>query len=177
MAQRDDFAGDLGRTVQDRHWAGELFSALRCAAVLLGLLLLIDWGAGTLTLARGALWSALALLLFLVLCPERVRAGEGWLTSRGLLRTRRVRTDLLVSVRTLDGVAQRLVLKDALGERVELDPRLFVDNPDLWHRLHEDARTSLELGSLLCGATALEQVSARVERETALTVFRLSGLE
>jgi hypothetical protein len=176
MGHRDQCAPDVARPVHDRRWAGDLFSAVRCGAVLLGLLLLIDWGAGTLSLRRGALWSALAVLLFLVLCPDRVLAGEGWLSSRRLLRTRRVRTDRLVSVRCLDGITQRLVLKDAHGERVELDPRVFVHNPDLWHRLHEDALTSLAHGSLLCGATALDQVSERIERETARTVFKVSDL-
>ena len=177
MAHRDDSAPESGRTVHDRRWAGDLFSAIRCAAVLLGLLWLIDWGAGTLSPARGALWSALSVLLFLLLCPDRIRAGEGWLTSRRLLRTRRVRTDLLVSVRCLDGITQRLVLRDVFGERVELDPQVLVNNPDLWHRLHEDARRSLALGSLLCGATALNRVCERVERETALTVFKVSDLK
>ncbi|POX51055.1 hypothetical protein C3488_12585 [Streptomyces sp. Ru72] len=35
-----------------------------------------------------------ALLLFPVPCPRRLSAGEGRPASRGLLRTRRVRTDL-----------------------------------------------------------------------------------
>ncbi|MFF4507749.1 hypothetical protein [Streptomyces sp. NPDC001401] len=170
-------APESGPVVHDRRWAGDLISAMRCAAVLLGLLFLIDWGADTLSPRRGALWSTLAVLLFLLLCPDRVRAGQGWLTSRRLLRTRRIRTDLLVSVRCLDGITQRLVLRDAFGERVELDPRVLVHNPDLWHRLHEDARKSLALGTLLCGTTALDRVSERVERETAETVFRVSDLK
>jgi hypothetical protein len=115
--------------VHDRLWAQDLRSSIRCSAVLLALLLLIDGGAGTLTPPRAALWMALALLLFLVLHPTRVAAGEGWLTSRGLLRARRVRTDQLVSVRCLDGVAQRLVLRDASGASIEIDPRVLVANP------------------------------------------------
>jgi len=121
--------------------------------------------------------SAVALLLFLALCPARIRAGEGRPTSRRLLRTRRVRTDLLVSVRCLDGITQRLVFRDVFGERVELDPQVLVDNPDLWHRLHQDARRSLTLGTLLCGATALDRIAERVERETARTVFEVSDLK
>lgn len=113
----------------DRRWAQDLRSSIRCSAALLALLLVIDWGAGTLTPSRAALWVTLALLLFLVLHPTRVAAGEGWLTSRGLLRTRRVRTDHLVSVRCLDGVAQRLVLRDTSGASVEIDPRVLVANP------------------------------------------------
>ncbi|MGW3121910.1 hypothetical protein ACWDBW_33030 [Streptomyces sp. NPDC001107] len=184
MGHRDDArrhgsgAGEpeCGPTVHDRRWARDLIGAIRCATALLGLLFLIDWAADTLSLWRGALWCALAVLLFLLLCPDRIRAGEGWLTSRRLLRTRKVRTDLLVSVRSLDGVTQRLVLRDAFGERVELDPAVLVHNPDLWHRLHEDARKSPALSTLLCGSTALDRVSQRVERETAETVFRVSDL-
>ncbi|MET8957702.1 hypothetical protein ACWEO4_28355 [Streptomyces sp. NPDC004393] len=166
-----------GRALSDRRWTKELHSSIRCAAALLVMLFLIDWGAGTATPGRTALWCALSLLLFVVLCPRRITAGEGWLASRGLLRTQRVRTDLLVSVRCLDGVSQRLVLRDAFGGRVELDPQVLVNNPDLWHRLHEDARRSAEMGCLMCGETALRRVQQRVDRETALTVFKVSGLE
>jgi hypothetical protein len=117
------------------------------------------------------------VLLFLVLFPARVSAGEGWLASRHLLGTRRVRTDLLTSVRCVDGVSRRLVLRDALGNRLEIDPQVLVDNPDLWYRLAEDADASAASGALLCGAEALHQVSERIDRETALNVFRTSGLE
>ncbi|MFD3502707.1 hypothetical protein ACFWWT_33795 [Streptomyces sp. NPDC058676] len=166
-----------GAAVHDRRWVRELHSSVRCAATLLGLLLVIDWGEGCFTLWRGALWLALGLLLFVVLCPPRVRAGEGWLASRGLLRERRVRTDLLVSVSCPDGLSRRLVLRDVLGGRVEIDPQVLVDNPDLWHRLDEDAQTSASRGSLTCGAPVLGRLSQRIDRETALHVFKISGLE
>lgn len=159
----------------DRTWAGEARSAVGCAAVLLGLLLLIDTGAGTLTPWRAALWTGLAVLLLLVLWPARVSAGPGLLVTRGL-RTRAVRTDRLVSVRWSDGVAQRLVLRDAEGARAELDPRILVANPPLWRVLDADARTSVQRGTLRCGETALRQMSERVDRETARGVFRASGL-
>lgn len=161
----------------DRLWAQDLRSSIRCSAVLLVLLLLIDWGAGTLSPPRAVLWVTLGVLLFLVLHPTRVAAGEGWLSTRGLLGTRRVRTDQLVSVRCLDGVGQRLVLRDTSGARVEIDPRVLVTNPPLWHRLDEDARASALRGSLTCGATALRRVSERIDRETAMTVFKVSGLD
>ena len=115
--------------VHDRRWAKDLRSAVQCSAALLVLLLLIDRGTGSLTAVRGALWAGLALLLFLILFPPRVTAGEGWLASRGPLRERRVRTDLLVSVRCLDGVSQRLVLRDAFGHRVKINPQVLVNNP------------------------------------------------
>ncbi|WTE49118.1 hypothetical protein OH768_43245 [Streptomyces sp. NBC_01622] len=121
--------------VEDRRWAKDLRGTFRCAGALLGLLLVVDHFSGRLTLWRAALWFAVALLLFVVLYPARVRAGEGWLSARGLLRERRVRTDRRVSVRCLDGVSQRLLLRDEFGGRVEIDPDVLVNNPDVWHRL------------------------------------------
>jgi hypothetical protein len=119
----------------------------------------------------------LALLLFVVLCPARVRAGEDWLSVGRLLGERRVRTDLLVSVRCLDGVSQRLVLRDAFGGRVEIDPEVLVKNPHVWLRLDAGAQKSAAGGTLLCGATALRRLSRRIDRETAHAVFKASGLE
>ncbi|WP_329245568.1 hypothetical protein OG223_10295 [Streptomyces sp. NBC_01478] len=161
----------------DRRWARDLRDTFRCAGALLGLLLLVDQFSGRLTLWRAALWFAVALLLFVVLYPARVRAGAGWLSSRGLLRERHVRTDRLVSVRCLDGVSQRLLLRDEFGGRVEIDPDVLVNNPDVWHLLAEGSRRSLDSGTLTCGATALRRIAERVERETAETVFKVSGLE
>lgn len=126
-------------------------------------------------MVRGTLWTGLAVLLFAVLYPARV-TGEGWLASRALLRERRVRTDVLVSVRCLNGVSQRLRLRDAFGGRVEIKPQVLVNNPDLWHRLDEDARKSDACGSLTCGTTALRQISRRIDRETASTVSKVSDL-
>ncbi|MFC5200389.1 hypothetical protein [Streptomyces kaempferi] len=185
MGRRNDARHDAvhipaeppAEVTHDRRWAGDLRSSIRCAAALLTFLLLIDWGAGTFTPLRGALWAGLGALLFLVLYPPRVSVGEGWLASHGPLRKRRVRTDLLVSVRCLNGVSQRLLLRDMFGARVEINPQVLVNNPELWHRLDEDAQKSAASGSLTCGATALRKVSERIDRETALTVFKVSGLD
>jgi hypothetical protein len=166
-----------GGATNGLQWAQELWSSVRCAGVLLVLLLLIDWGSGRLDPWRAALWLGLAGLLFVALYPARVSAGEGWLSSRRMLREHRVRTDALVSVRCLDGVSQRLLLRDAFGGRVEIDPDVLVTNPQLWYRLDEDARKSAVVGTLVCGETALRRVSERVDRETAESVFRVSGLE
>ncbi|MET7857577.1 hypothetical protein ABZS81_10160 [Streptomyces sp. NPDC005318] len=166
-----------GMTAYDETWAGKVRFAIGCAAALLGLLLAVDAVAGRLTWLRAPLWTAIALTLCLVLVEPRVCAGAGWLSSRGLLRARAVRTDRLVSVRWSDGVAQRLVLRDAEGRRVEVDPQVFVDNPALWHRLGEDARACIERGTLLSGATALRQLGDRIDLRTARTVFQVSGLE
>ncbi|MFJ8199740.1 hypothetical protein [Streptomyces sp. NPDC096152] len=166
-----------GPALHDRHWARDVRGSTGCAAALLALLLLLDWASGSLTWWHAALWGALAVLLFLVLCPARVSAGEGWLASRSLLCERAVRTDLLVSVRCPDGVCRRVVLRDALGGRVEMDPEVLVDNPDLWYRLDADARTSPVRGSPPYDPDGLRSLAERVERETALSVFRISGLE
>jgi hypothetical protein len=168
--------GHHGETAYDRRWSRDLVDSVRCAAVLLGLLFLTDWAADTLSPWRSVLWCALAGLLFLVLYPPRVSVGEGWLASRRLVRTRRVRTDLLVSVRCRDGVSPRLVLRDVFGARVEIGPQVLLANPDIWHRLTEDTRKSLANGTMACGATALRQVSERIDQETAATVFKVSGL-
>lgn len=173
----DSYPTGTPGTAHDRGWEAGVHASLRCAAALLGMLLLIDWAAGTLTWWRGALWAGIALLLFLVLVPARVSAGAGWLVTRRLPRTRRVRTDLLVAVRPVDGVAQRLVLRDALGNRVEIDPEVLVRNPALWHRLDEGARRSEATGTLLCGTAALHRLARRLDHETALAVLRASGMK
>lgn len=168
---------ESGGAVHDRHWARDLRGTVRCSATLLALLLGVDRCTGDLTPWRAALWFALAALLFVVLYPARVRAGRGWLAVRGLLRERRVRTDRLVSVRCPEGASQRLVLRDAFGGRVEIDPHVLVDNPRLWHRVATDVQKSAADGSLTCGASVLRRVSERIDRETALTVFKVSDLE
>ncbi len=166
-----------GAATNDIEWARDVWSSVRCAGVLLVLLLLVDWGSGRFTFRRAALWLALAGLLFVVLYPARVSAGAGWLSSRRLLREHRVRTDLLVSVRCLDGVSPRLLLRDAFGGHVEIDPEVLVAHPPLWFRLDEGARKSAAGGTLLCGAPALQCIARRVDRETARAVFKVSGLD
>ncbi|KUM99258.1 hypothetical protein AQI95_40195 [Streptomyces yokosukanensis] len=185
MRRRDDThtrprgsrpAGAVG-AAHDRGWDGDVRAALGCAGVLLGLLLVADWAADSLTWWRGALWATLALLLLFVLFPVRVSAGVGWLAVRRLLVTRLVRTDLLTAVRPLDGVAQRLILRDTLGNRVEIDPDVLIRNPNLWYLLDEGARVSEAAGTLLCGRTALRRLATRLDRETALGVFRVSDMK
>ncbi|MFF2962564.1 hypothetical protein ACFVT1_27350 [Streptomyces sp. NPDC057963] len=166
-----------GTTAYDHGWAGDLRFAVRCALTLLGLLLAVDATAGHLAAPRGLLWTGLAALLLMVLVPPRIRAGAGWLSCRGLVRERIVRTDRLVSVRWSDGVSQRLVLRDAEGGRVEVDPQVLVANPALWHRLDDDARACVKRGTLRCGVTVLRQLADRIDRRTARTVFTISGLE
>ncbi|MFF3605005.1 hypothetical protein [Streptomyces sp. NPDC002463] len=161
----------------DRRWAGDLRYAGCWAAGFLALLLVVDAAYGTLSAVRAALWAVLALSLFLILLPPRVTAGPGWLATRDLFRTRRVRTDRLTSVVWSDGVAQRLVLKDGDGGLVPLDPRVLVDNPRLWLLLDAGARVSRERGTLEYGVVALRRLAGKVDGETAKAVFRASGMD
>lgn len=152
-----------------------MWSAVGISLLLYALLLLVDGGSGTLTWARGACWTALALLLLLVLVPPRVTAGPGWLAVRGLLRERTVRTDRLVSVRLAGGVAPRLLLRDAYGARVEVDPRVLVANPLLWHHLERGAHEAQRRRVLHGGAWLLAELGQRVD-DRARTLLRDSGL-
>ncbi|MFF4546057.1 hypothetical protein [Streptomyces sp. NPDC001435] len=168
--------GPYGNGVVDRRWASDLRTALLCVGSFLGLLFLVDAAAGTFTAARAALWGGLALLLFLVLMPPRVAVGEGWLAVRTLRGTRRVRTDRLVAARTTGHEGQRLVLRDALGGRVEFDTQVLVANPGLWHRLSTDACISTSGSPTSPCLEALRSLSERIDRETAWAVFKVSGL-
>ncbi|MBJ6641380.1 hypothetical protein H4K36_32585 [Streptomyces sp. DHE7-1] len=173
----DSGAEGSGQVSNDRERTRERRSAVGRAAVPLLMLLLVDWGSGRLALWRTVSWLALAVLLFVVLCPPRVSAGGNWLASRGLVREQRVRTDLLVSIRVLDGISQRLLLRDSQGGRVEIDPEVLLRNPQLWLRLNEGAQKAAADGLLLCGQTALRRLAARMDRETARAVFKASGLD
>lgn len=164
------------REIVDRRWATDLRTTLLCVGSFLSLLVLIDAAAGTLTVARAALWSGLALLLLLVLVPARVAVGDGWLTVRTVRGTRRVRTDRLVAAHTTGHADQRLVLRDALGGRVEFDSRVLAANPALWHRLDTAARASARADHPTARPAALHTLSERIDRETARTVFQVSGL-
>ncbi|MFJ7209167.1 hypothetical protein ACIQWR_37255 [Streptomyces sp. NPDC098789] len=185
MGRRFTLAGSgarAGRTrstapiAQDIHWAGERRSATGVALLLLVALLTMDAGSGRLDLVRGSLWTGLAVLLFVMLLPARVSVRLGLLSSRGLLVEHSVRTDSLVSFALPDGVAPRVVLRDTEGNRVEIDPTVLVRNPTMWRRLDTDTRTSLRRGTLRSGACALRQLAEHVDRETARTVFQVSGL-
>ncbi|MEU8433236.1 hypothetical protein AB0F18_09995 [Streptomyces sp. NPDC029216] len=160
----------------DTHWAGERRSAIGVAFLLFTALFTIDAGLGALDVTRGLLWTGLAGLVFVILVPSRVSVRPGLLSKRGVLVADTVHTDSLVSVRWCDGVAQRMVLRDTEGSRVEIDPAVLIRNPAMWHRLDTDVRTSIRRGTLLSGAAALCELSERIDRETAHGVFKVSGL-
>ncbi|MFD8569096.1 hypothetical protein [Streptomyces sp. NPDC059639] len=160
----------------DAYWAGEARSAVLHGTGLLALLLGIDALSDRLTLWNALLWAVLGAALALVLLPARISATADRLTVRCLWREHSVRTDLLVSVRCVDDIAHRLVLRDELGGRAELDPRVLAANPALWRLLDDGARVSVDRGLLRCGGTALRRLARQVDGELARTVFQVSGL-
>lgn len=169
--------GDWTPGPEDRRRAADLRTALVCAGALLALLHLVDLGNGTLRPLRSAVWCLLAAVLYAVLHPPRVTAGRDWLAVRGLILEHRVSTDLLVQVLHRDGpVARRIVLRDVLGNRVELDPAVLLANPVLWHVLDRGARSAEASGLLRTGAEVLRSLARRIERDGAEAVFRASGL-
>lgn len=160
----------------DRHWRGNARLAAGCAALFGTMSLLVDWDAGSLTPPRVVLWLGMSAALFAVLLPPRVTAGAGWLAVRGPWRRRVVRTDALTTVRRYDGVSSHLVLCDAHGHRLELDPRVLAANPLIWHELDTGVRRSLRRGTLLQGADVLDRLGRSIDDETARAVLRASGL-
>ncbi|MGE7384389.1 hypothetical protein ACQKM2_02645 [Streptomyces sp. NPDC004126] len=168
-------AEPAGPWTHDVHWAAELRSAIGVASLLLTALFVVDAASGRLDVTRGLLWSGLAFLVFAIMLPRRVSVRPGRLSARGMLTTGTVRTDSLVSVRWCDGVAQRLVLQDTRGSRVEIDPTVLTRNPAMWHVLDADSRTSIRRGTLRRGTTALRRLAQRIDRETAHGVFKVSG--
>ncbi|MEV0375750.1 hypothetical protein AB0I10_39460, partial [Streptomyces sp. NPDC050636] len=121
-------AGRPGTAV-DRRWRAEVRRALHYSLAFVGLIMLLDWGSGTITLPRAGLWVLFGALVLAVFLPSRVTAGEGWLAVRGLMGERRVHTDALVAVRRYGVVATHLVLRDAHGQWLELDPHVLEANP------------------------------------------------
>jgi hypothetical protein len=162
--------------VGDRHWSGSARLAALCACVFATLTLLVDWDAGTLTAPRALLWTTLSAAIFVMLLPHRVTAGPGWLAVRGPLRRQTVRTYALTSVQQYGDVSTHLVLRDAYGHRLELDPRVLAANPFLWHELDTGVRRSLKRGTLRQGTDVLEHLGRQIDGETAQAVLRASGL-
>ncbi|WP_406272756.1 hypothetical protein OH779_35685 [Actinacidiphila glaucinigra] len=163
-------------TIGDRHWRADLRRALGCALAFLCLAVPLDAVAGTLTPRRAALWLVLAVIVLVLLHPDRVTAGDGWLAVRGPLRERRVRTDALTLVRQSPGVSRLLLLCDAHGRWLELDPRVLEANPHLWHRLEAGARRSRTAGTFSEGEEVLRRLGERIDGTTARAVLDASGI-
>ncbi|MCX4760490.1 hypothetical protein OG562_05805 [Streptomyces sp. NBC_01275] len=161
---------------EDRHHRSDVRLAAGCALGFCALAFLVDWDARTLTLPRALLWLTLSAGVLAVLLPARVTAGPGWLTVRGPCHRRTVRTDALVAVRQYAGVSAHLVLRDAYGGLLELDPRVLTGSPLLWHELDTGVRRSLERGTLREGADVLERLGHEIDDTIADAVLKLSGM-
>ncbi|WP_241968253.1 hypothetical protein [Streptomyces sp. ICBB 8177] len=166
--------------VHDGQWAGALRTALAVAVGELAAALALDAAAGTLTPARAALWTALAVALFAVVCPARTSCAHGVLTVRGPGRGRRVRLDRLVRVR-IDGVVERtLTLVDADGRSARLDPAVLVANPLLWHEIDHGARLARAAGLLTDGdprtREALRWLGGEIDDRIARELLEAGGL-
>ncbi|MFB6839654.1 hypothetical protein [Streptomyces sp. NPDC056361] len=164
------------RTVQDGEWAGEARAAAGCAGLLLAVALTVEACDSGLNLPAVLLWIALAVVLFVVLLPARVVAAPGRLTVRTLWTRTVVRTDRLATLHWSDGIERRLVLTDVDGGRARIELRVVLANPSLWLLLEADARSSLANGTLGDGVRDLDRLARRVERDTARSVFTISGL-
>ncbi|MFJ4790889.1 hypothetical protein [Streptomyces sp. NPDC088794] len=145
--------------------------------LLLGALVLIDWRHSGFSGVRLVWWAALGVQFTIILLPPRVAAVDNSHVARGLFIRRRMCTARLVAVRMVDGVTQRLVLSDASGGRLELNPRVQVANPLLWHHLEQGARHSLEQGTLLYGMPVVESMARRIDGEACRGILRASDLK
>ncbi|MFJ8636666.1 hypothetical protein [Streptomyces sp. NPDC093568] len=160
----------------DRHWRDSARFATGCALTFFAMTLVVDWDAHTLTAPRTMLWLVMTALLFTILLPQRVTAGPGWLAVRGLVRHQAVRTDALVTVRQYGDVSTHLTLCDTDGRRLELDPRILVANPLLWHEFDTGVRRSRAGGTLREGIDVLERLRHEIDDTQARAVLRASGL-
>jgi hypothetical protein len=159
----------------DRGWAARRRTAYAVSTTGLAVTLLLDAMNGTLSLPRALAWVALAALLYAVLLPPRTTAGDGWLAVHGLLRTRRVHTDHLVSVRTDGLVDRRVLLCDAFGAHAAVDTAVLIANPFLWHQLDTGAHHSRAAG-LLPDRAALHELSEAIDSAETRTLLRSAGL-
>lgn len=160
----------------DRHWQGSARFATACTLTFATLTLVVDWETGTLTTIRALLWLTLSATVLAVLLPQRVTAGPGWLATQGLAGRSHVHTDSLVSIRQYGDISSLLVLRDTHGNRLELDPRVLVTNPLLWHELDMGARHSRANGTLHHGTDVLRHLAHEIDDETALSLLKASKI-
>ncbi|MEV8600607.1 hypothetical protein AB0465_12100 [Streptomyces griseoviridis] len=161
---------------RDRRRRSQAGFGAGCALLFLALILLTDWAAGTLTVPRALLWTALAAVFLAVLVPPGIRVAPGRLTVRCGLRVRAVRTDALVSVRQQDGVSAQLTLHDVDGRHVQVDPRALTASPFLWHALETGVHRSVRAGTLVEGEQIIERLSEEMDGEAVRGVERASEL-
>ncbi|MGV9848726.1 hypothetical protein ACWDWU_07995 [Streptomyces sp. NPDC003442] len=166
----------LARTPRGRRRGADARWAVWLALAFAGVTTVLDWASGGLTVARADLWALLAVAVCTVLRPPRVTAGGGWLTVRGLVRVRRVRTDALVGVWRDGRIATRLLLWDVHGHRVTLDLGVLIADPLLWHELDTGARRSLEAGTLRHGTEILRLLGRDLDDTATRGILGASGL-
>ena len=167
--------GLVHETAGARGWHSDRRWAVGCACAVFAMAMLAEWDTGDLSVLHTLATCGVALVVVALLWPAKVVAGEGWLSVRGVLRTRRVRTDALVGVWLIGDLASSLVLRDVHGGRAEIDPEVVVANPLLWHLLETGVHRSQESGTLQTGRRVLAGLGARVDDEAG-AIFRASGL-
>jgi hypothetical protein len=167
--------GLVEETARARGWHDDRRWAIACACAVFVMALLAEADTGDLNVPHTLVTCGVALVVLALLWPAQVVAGEGWLTVRSLLRTRRVRTDALAAVWLVGDLSACLVLRDVHGGRVELDPEVVVADPLLWHLLETGVHRSQERGSLRTGRRVLAGLGERVDGEAG-AILRASGL-
>jgi len=164
------------RRAENREWPSEVRSAAGIATLLPFLLVGIDAAGGQATFRRVLIWTALGLILLCVLWPTRVLAVPSRLTAHGLLSKRHVRTDRLTSVVLYTGVTTRLLLRDADGCNLEVDPRVLISNPQLWYLLEQGIQASINCGALFESRQSLHRLSRLIDGESTRLICKISGL-
>ena len=140
--------------------------------------LTVDAGTHGLTLLRTAGFIAFASVLLVVLLPARVSAAPDLLIVKGLWTTRTVRLDRLSAVAwPAGGTSHRVILRDEEGGRAEVDLRVLSANPAIWLRIEAGARASLQRGTLSRDTGDLARLSRCIDRETARSVLKASGVD
>ncbi|MEU3077448.1 hypothetical protein [Streptomyces laurentii] len=165
------------RVVHDVRWARDAGAAAGCAGLLLVVSLAVEALTGGPDLPDTLLWAALSGALFVVLLPARVVAAPGRVSVRGVCVRRTVRTDRLAALRWSDGIERGLDLRDTDGGHARIELRVLLANPRLWLLLETDARACAGNGTLLKGIGDLDRLARRIERDTARSVFTVSGLD
>ena len=173
---RSSGPGTVRDTARAQGWRSDRRWAIGCACAAFVLAELAEWDTGDLSLLHTLLTCGIALVVLAMLWPAQVVAGEGWLTVRGPLRTRRVRTDALAGMWLIGDLACSLVLRDIHGGRAEIDAEVVVADPVLWHLLESGVHRSQERGTLRTGARVLTGLGRRVDGE-ARAILRASGLD
>ncbi|MBY8879998.1 hypothetical protein [Actinacidiphila acidipaludis] len=167
--------GPVHETVRARGRRGDRRWAIGCACAVLAMAMAAEADTGELGVLHALATCAVALVVAALLWPAKVTAGEGWLSVRGVLRTRRVRTDALVAVLLVGEIAAGLVLRDVHGGHAEIDPEVVVADPLLWHLLDTGVRRSLERGTLRTGRRVVAGLGRRVDDEAG-AILRASGM-